>query len=167
MCFIIVDYMRCNHADLFATKFLGPFVILGGAANFCYWLVWPLEYMKSQVQAGFYGNRSVWSQMRLVIRDPKHLDQQEQHGGDVVSSEEGVPVGTETVVRYQDLIAVVSDYYCVNFINSLFIVSNVHSMLTYLCTNVLGVLIVLLQFIFISFCFYWDRSKYICDIQYL
>ena len=61
----------------------------------------------------------------------KLLDQWEQHGGDVVCSEEGVPVGTKTVVRYQDLIAVASGCWCVNFISSSSIVSNVHSMSIY------------------------------------
>jgi solute carrier family 25 carnitine/acylcarnitine transporter 20/29 len=67
--FIIVDYMRRNHASLFATTFWGPFLISGGAATFCWWLVWPLEYMKSQVQGSYHGKQSVLSRMRLVIRE--------------------------------------------------------------------------------------------------
>ena len=52
--------------------------------------------------------------------NPKLLGQREQHGGDVVCSEEGIPVGTETIVKYQDL-AVASGCCCVNFITSLYI----------------------------------------------
>ena len=74
-------------------------------------------------------------------------------------------MGTETVVRCQDLIAVVTGCWCVNFINSLSIVSKVRSMsIYYIYVQVLGVLIILLRFIFISFHFYWD-PKY-CDSQY-
>ncbi|XP_033101488.1 mitochondrial substrate carrier family protein L-like [Anneissia japonica] len=52
--FILIDSGRRHFGDLFKRPILGPFLASGCAATFAWWLVWPLEYMKNQVQ-GNYG----------------------------------------------------------------------------------------------------------------
>ena len=44
-----VDSARRNAPDLFSTTVVGPFLLSGVAATLAWWVVWPLEYMKSQV----------------------------------------------------------------------------------------------------------------------
>ena len=67
--FILVDSMRRHYPEVFASAVLGPFLVSGVAATLAWWVVWPLEYMKSQVQ-GSYGqaDMSVWRRMRAVVR---------------------------------------------------------------------------------------------------
>lgn len=45
-----VDSARRNVPELFSTSVVGPFLLSGVAATLAWWVVWPLEYMKSQVQ---------------------------------------------------------------------------------------------------------------------
>eukprot|EP00794_Sanderia_malayensis_P016179 gene16179-17805_t len=52
--FILVDTFRRNMSEQFKRPLIGPFLISGVAATVGWWVVWPLEYMKSQVQ-GNYG----------------------------------------------------------------------------------------------------------------
>ena len=52
--FIMVDSGRRHFPDQFSRPLLGPFLTSGIAATLGWWLVWPLEYMKAQVQ-GNYG----------------------------------------------------------------------------------------------------------------
>jgi solute carrier family 25 carnitine/acylcarnitine transporter 20/29 len=68
--FIIIDSFRRHYPQIFTTPILGPFFASGFAATFAWWVVWPLEYMKSQVQ-GDYGKRdmSVYQRMRGVVRE--------------------------------------------------------------------------------------------------
>ena len=47
--FILIDSMRRNMSEQFSTPLLGPFLASGVAATTAWWIVWPLENMKSQV----------------------------------------------------------------------------------------------------------------------
>ena len=48
--FVLVDYGRRNHKEMFSRPLVGPFLIAGCAATFAWWVVWPLELIKSQVR---------------------------------------------------------------------------------------------------------------------
>ncbi|KAH9367096.1 hypothetical protein HPB48_011021 [Haemaphysalis longicornis] len=64
--FIFLDSGRRNLSEYFQRPVLGPFLISGLAATAAWWIVWPLEYMKSQVQ-GHYGREvSLLQRMRTV-----------------------------------------------------------------------------------------------------
>ena len=52
--FIFVDSGRRHFPDQFSRPLLGPFLTSGLSATLGWWIVWPLEYMKAQVQ-GNYG----------------------------------------------------------------------------------------------------------------
>ena len=49
--FVIVDYVRRNYKDFFSRPLLGSFLVSGCAATFAWWVVWPLELIKSQVSS--------------------------------------------------------------------------------------------------------------------
>ena len=66
--FILVDSMRRHYPEVFASAVLGPFLVSGVAATLAWWVVWPLEYMKSQVQGSYGQDMSVWRRMRTVVR---------------------------------------------------------------------------------------------------
>ena len=68
--FVLVDSYRRFFPELFAQPLIGPFLMSGVAATLGWWVVWPLEYMKSQVQ-GSYGNQSqsLLGRMRGVVRE--------------------------------------------------------------------------------------------------
>lgn len=68
--FIIIDHNRRRNPHLFNIPILGPFLVSGFAATFAWWVVWPFEYMKSQIQGG-YGNKdlSLIQRMQLVVRE--------------------------------------------------------------------------------------------------
>lgn len=67
--FILVDSMRRHYPDVFASAVLGPFLVSGAAATFAWWVVWPLEYMKSQVQGSYGQELPVWRRMQVVMRE--------------------------------------------------------------------------------------------------
>eukprot|EP00118_Oscarella_pearsei_P004581 m.19850 g.19850 ORF g.19850 m.19850 type:complete len:299 (+) comp27914_c0_seq6:193-1089(+) len=66
--FITVDYLRRTKPDFFKSV-LGPFFISGVAATAAWWLVWPFENMKSQVQAGYGGKMPLWRRLRLTVKE--------------------------------------------------------------------------------------------------
>lgn len=68
--FILIDSYRRNFPDMFSRPLLGPFLMSGVGATLAWWIVWPLEYMKSQVQ-GSYGDskQSLLQRMRVVVRE--------------------------------------------------------------------------------------------------
>ena len=68
--FILVDSGRRHFPDMFSRPVLGPFLTSGLAATIGWWVVWPLENMKSQVQ-GQYGKSdvSVLTRIRQVYRE--------------------------------------------------------------------------------------------------
>ncbi len=67
--FILVDSGRRHAPELFSTPLLGPFLTSGVAATLGWWVVWPLEYMKSQVQGSYGRDQSVVGRMRSVVRE--------------------------------------------------------------------------------------------------
>ena len=67
--FILVDSGRRHVPGLFATPMVGPFLTSGVAATLGWWVVWPLEYMKSQVQGSYGKDQSVLQRIRMVVRE--------------------------------------------------------------------------------------------------
>lgn len=67
--FILVDSTRRHAPSLFSFPVVGPFLVSGVAATVAWWVVWPLEYMKSQVQGGYGKEQSLLSRMKLVVRE--------------------------------------------------------------------------------------------------
>lgn len=65
--FILVDSVRRHYPQVFSSPVLGPFLTSGIAATLGWWVVWPLEYMKSQVQSGYGKEMSLWRRMRTVM----------------------------------------------------------------------------------------------------
>ncbi|XP_064477054.1 mitochondrial substrate carrier family protein L-like isoform X1 [Ornithodoros turicata] len=67
--FIFVDSGRRNFNEYFQRPLLGPFLISGLAATAAWWIVWPFEYMKSQVQGHYGQNMSLLQRMSHVYRE--------------------------------------------------------------------------------------------------
>ncbi|XP_064627000.1 uncharacterized protein LOC135487308 [Lineus longissimus] len=67
--FILLDSSRRHCSELFKRPLLGPFMLSGVAATLAWWIVWPLEYMKSQVQGNYGKNIPVVKRMRFVIKE--------------------------------------------------------------------------------------------------
>ncbi|KAK6188766.1 hypothetical protein SNE40_004878 [Patella caerulea] len=67
--FILVDSGRRHFPEHFKRPLLGPFLTSGIAATLAWWIVWPLEYMKCQVQCDYGQKVSVVQRMRNVIRE--------------------------------------------------------------------------------------------------
>jgi len=67
--FILVDSGRRHFPDAFKQPIMGPFLTSGIAATLAWWLVWPLEYMKSQVQGAYGEKMSTLERMRLVVKE--------------------------------------------------------------------------------------------------
>ncbi|GAB1610652.1 mitochondrial ornithine transporter 2-like [Argonauta hians] len=68
--FMLVDSGRRHFPEQFQRPLLGPFLTSGIAATLAWWIVWPVEYMKCQVQSG-YGTQqiSVIQRMWRIMRD--------------------------------------------------------------------------------------------------
>ncbi|XP_031569673.1 mitochondrial ornithine transporter 2-like [Actinia tenebrosa] len=67
--FMLVDSGRRHFPEQFKKPLLGPFLTSGIAATLGWWVVWPLEYMKSQVQGNYGKDLPVITRMRLVIKE--------------------------------------------------------------------------------------------------
>ena len=67
--FILIDWGRRNAKEAFETPILGPFLASGLAATAAWWIVWPFEYMKSQVQCDYGKNMPLLQRMRLTVRE--------------------------------------------------------------------------------------------------
>ncbi|XP_064605470.1 mitochondrial substrate carrier family protein S-like [Liolophura sinensis] len=67
--FVLLDSGRRHFPEHFKRPLLGPFLTSGIAATLAWWIVWPLEYMKCQVQTGYGQHLSVIERMRLTVRD--------------------------------------------------------------------------------------------------
>mgnify|MGYP000122277999 CR=1 FL=1 len=70
--FVIIDNIRRNHPSVFSQP-LGQFLASAGAATFGFWLVWPFEVLKNQVQAktpiGEHGvNATISERVRYLIK---------------------------------------------------------------------------------------------------
>lgn len=64
---ILFDSMRRHFPDVHASPILGPFLMQGVAATMGWWVVWPLEFMKSQVQGGERQQLSVFRRVQVVM----------------------------------------------------------------------------------------------------
>jgi len=67
--FIMVDSMRRHMSEYFKRPLLGPFLISGVAATVGWWVVWPLEVMKSQVQGNYGKDMPLISRLKLAYTD--------------------------------------------------------------------------------------------------
>ncbi|XP_076440697.1 mitochondrial substrate carrier family protein S-like [Babylonia areolata] len=67
--FITVDSGRRHFPEWFKRPLLGPLFTAGIAATLAWWVVWPLEYMKCQIQCSYGQDMSVLQRMKLVIRE--------------------------------------------------------------------------------------------------
>lgn len=67
--FILLDSIRRHYNDFFQRPLIGPFLVSGSAATIAWWIVWPFENMKSQVQANYGKRMSLWKRMQLVINE--------------------------------------------------------------------------------------------------
>ncbi|XP_052067675.1 uncharacterized protein LOC127706971 [Mytilus californianus] len=67
--FILVDSGRRHFPDQFKKPLIGPFLTSGIAATLAWWIVWPLEYMKCQIQSNYGEKVSVIQKMRIVIKE--------------------------------------------------------------------------------------------------
>ena len=67
--FVITDSGRRHYPDVFNSPVLGPFITGSVAATVAWWVVWPLEHMKSKVQGTYGADLPVIQRMRLVIKE--------------------------------------------------------------------------------------------------
>ncbi|XP_038048376.1 solute carrier family 25 member 48-like [Patiria miniata] len=67
--FILIDTQRRHFPQVFNSSVIGPFLVSGTAATLAWWIVWPLEYMKSQVQGNYGKDMPVLTRMRLVVKE--------------------------------------------------------------------------------------------------
>ena len=67
--FIIIDSARRHVPEVFNSHVIGPFLLSGFAATFAWWVVWPLEYMKSQVQGNYGRQQTLLKRMSGVVRE--------------------------------------------------------------------------------------------------
>ncbi|XP_071841460.1 uncharacterized protein [Apostichopus japonicus] len=66
--FILIDTQRRHFPQVFEQSVFGPFLVSGVAATLAWWVVWPLEYMKTQVQADYGEKLPVMKRIRLVLK---------------------------------------------------------------------------------------------------
>ena len=66
--FILYDSTKRFFPDMLSKPLLGPFLMGGVAATLAWWVVWPVEYMKSQVQAGYGTTIPVYKRMMMIVK---------------------------------------------------------------------------------------------------
>ena len=66
--FILYDSTKRFYPNLLDRPILGQFLMGGVAATMAWWIVWPLEYMKSQVQGSYGKDLPVWKRI-LAVRE--------------------------------------------------------------------------------------------------
>lgn len=64
--FIYLEKSRPYQSSLFGESPIGTFFFTGFCATAASWTIWPLEYMKSQVQAG-YGDSNQTLRQRMSV----------------------------------------------------------------------------------------------------
>lgn len=65
--FIMVDTGKRNASELFSSPFLGPFVTGGFASTTAWVVIWPLEFIKSQVQGHYGPEATIWNRLRAAV----------------------------------------------------------------------------------------------------
>ncbi|XP_023218089.1 mitochondrial ornithine transporter 1-like isoform X2 [Centruroides sculpturatus] len=71
--FIFIDSGRRHFSEQFQRPILGPFLVCGIAATMAWWTVWPLEYVKSQVQGNYGKDQSSIKRLRGIIFEKKGI----------------------------------------------------------------------------------------------
>lgn len=66
--FILVDYSIRYIPDIVSAPLLGPFFKGGICATVAWWLIWPIENLKSQVQGASEGPKRLVSRLLWVLR---------------------------------------------------------------------------------------------------
>ncbi|RNA43790.1 carnitine-acylcarnitine carrier [Brachionus plicatilis] len=68
--FIFLDSFRRHLDGVFRSPFLGPFIASGCASVMAWWIVWPLEMIKSQIQAGYLEekNLTVYQRIKYIVK---------------------------------------------------------------------------------------------------
>ncbi|XP_063682413.1 mitochondrial ornithine transporter 1-like [Bolinopsis microptera] len=69
MYFIFIDSFRRNLPHLFSSPILGPFLLSGTAATLSWWIIWPIENMKSQVQGNFGKDQPLKTRLAMTFRE--------------------------------------------------------------------------------------------------
>ena len=68
--FIYIEKARPYKEILFGESPQGTFFLAGLCATAAWWTIWPLEYMKSQIQGGYGGqNLTLAERLRTVVRE--------------------------------------------------------------------------------------------------
>ncbi|KAL8612717.1 hypothetical protein ACOMHN_025368 [Nucella lapillus] len=67
--FVTVDSGRRHFPEQFKRPLVGPLLTAGIAATLAWWVVWPLEYMRCQVQCSYGQDMPVLQRMQLVVRE--------------------------------------------------------------------------------------------------
>ena len=68
--FIYLEKARPYKEVLFGESPQGTFFFAGLCATAAWWTIWPLEYMKSQIQGGYGGqDLTLWQRLRGVVRE--------------------------------------------------------------------------------------------------
>lgn len=68
--FIFLDTFRRNFDKVFKyNQVVGPFLISGCASVMAWWIVWPLELVKSQVQANYMQEKNAFKQIQFIIKE--------------------------------------------------------------------------------------------------
>ncbi len=55
--FVFLDSFRRNLDSVFRTPFIGPFLASGCSSVLAWWVCWPLEYVKCQIQSGYMSEK--------------------------------------------------------------------------------------------------------------
>jgi len=69
--FIFLDSFRRHFDNLFKTNLVGPFIVSGCASVMSWWIVWPLELIKCQIQAGYLEekNLTILQRAKFIVRE--------------------------------------------------------------------------------------------------
>lgn len=69
--FIFLDSFRRRFDGFFRSNLLGPFFVSGCASVMSWWIVWPLELVKCQVQAGYLEEKklTITQRLKYIVRE--------------------------------------------------------------------------------------------------
>jgi hypothetical protein len=69
--FILLDSFRRHFGSIFNSPIVGPFLSGGIASIICWTMIWPIEYVRCQIQAGYLKERkmNVTQRFRFIINE--------------------------------------------------------------------------------------------------
>lgn len=67
--FIFLDTFRRKFDKVFRSNIMGPFIVSGCASSMAWLIVWPLENIKSQVQASYTKEKNLFKQVAFIIKE--------------------------------------------------------------------------------------------------